>query len=80
MENIICCHCGAMEGFYVKETVKGVSTPHYTKNGHYANENSHIYNYLTHSGGEKAYCLVCDKYIGKSQDLISGLTEEDAML
>ncbi|MGY3717166.1 hypothetical protein ACWE42_16770 [Sutcliffiella cohnii] len=77
MTDIICPHCDSKEGFYTKEQVKGTATPHYTKNGHYAIENGHIYDSLTHSGGKRAYCIDCHKYIGKSEDLISGLLEEE---
>lgn len=74
---ITCPHCESQEGFYTKEQVKGTSTPHYTKEGHYATENGHIYDYLNHSGGKRAYCIICQKYIGKSADLITGKIEED---
>ncbi|MCM3239076.1 hypothetical protein M3589_15235 [Heyndrickxia oleronia] len=77
MAVIICPHCESQEGFYTKEQVRGIATPHYTKEGHYAIDNSHIYDSLTHSGGKRAYCVVCKKYIGKSEELISGLIEEE---
>lgn len=78
MAAIICPHCESQEGFYTREQVRGTATVRYTEQGHYASENGHIYDYLTHSGGKNAYCLDCKKYVGKSADLISGLSEEDS--
>ncbi|MCM3180203.1 hypothetical protein [Cytobacillus horneckiae] len=72
---ITCPHCHAQEGFFLKEQVYGTAEPHFTKEGHYAIENGHIYDSLTHKGGKLAYCRNCQKSIGKSKDLISGLAE-----
>lgn len=77
MTVVICPHCESQEGFFTKEQVRGISTPYFTKEGHYAIENGHVYDGLIHSGGKRAYCLDCKKYIGKSVDLISGLCEEN---
>lgn len=78
MAVITCPHCESQEGFYTKEQVTGPSEPHYTNEGHYAAENGHIYDSVSHSGGKRAYCIVCKKYIGKSADLISGVAEDNA--
>ncbi|GAF66421.1 hypothetical protein BTS2_3322 [Bacillus sp. TS-2] len=77
MPIITCPHCKEQEGFYLKEQVRGSSEPHFTKEGHYANKNGHIYESLNHSGGKRAYCMNCNGYIGKSVELISGLSEEE---
>ncbi|MFC5587467.1 hypothetical protein ACFPRA_00910 [Sporosarcina soli] len=79
MTVITCPHCESQEGLYTKERVTGPSTPHYTKEGHYAEGNGHIYESVIHSGGKRTYCIVCKEYIGKSENLISGLTEEEAL-
>lgn len=75
--SIKCPRCKSDRGFYTKEQVRGTATPRYTKDGHYARINEHLYDSLIHSGGKNAFCLKCDSYIGKSENLISGLTEED---
>lgn len=36
-----------------------------------------MYDYLNHSGGKIAYCMSCNKSIGKSEDLKSGKREEE---
>ena len=77
MKIITCPHCAAQSGFYIKEQVRGVSSPNFTKEGHYATENGHIYDGLEHSGGKLAYCLSCNKSIGKSNQLISGFNESE---
>ena len=71
MGEIICKYCGSNSGFYVCERVTGTATVYYTENGEYNKEQSEdMYTYLVHSGGKKAFCASCDKYIGKSKDLI----------
>lgn len=77
MKTIICPHCGGEYGFYLKEQVTGPAITHYTKEGHYAADNGQIYDSLRHYGGKISYCRGCDKRIGKSADLISGLLEAD---
>lgn len=74
--HVVCPHCGSQEGFYIKKQVRGTSITFYTNKGHFASENSQMYDGLTHSGGKKAFCKICDKYIGKSVDFISGLEEK----
>lgn len=73
---IVCKHCGAEDGFYVKERVTGIATIYYDNKGDYGEDQSAMYDYLSHSGGKKAYCQNCKKHIGKSEDLISGKTEK----
>ena len=66
---IICKECGSTEGFYVNERVSGVAIIYYDREGNYGTENYSIYDNMRHSGGKKAYCKSCDKYMGKSIDL-----------
>lgn len=68
---IICKHCGAEDGFYVKERVTGVAVIFYNDNGDYEEDQGDMYESLTHSGGKKAYCQSCTKYMGKREELIS---------
>lgn len=73
---IECPHCESTEGFYTKETVTGTATIYYTENGDYAKDQTEMYS-LSHKGGKRAYCVQCNKIIGKSEDLISGKSELD---
>lgn len=77
MEVATCPYCESQEGFFTKEQVRGTANPHYTKEGHYAKENGHIYDHLNHSGGKRAYCIICQKCIGKTENLVSGFPEEN---
>lgn len=77
MKSIVCPHCGGEHGFFLKEQVRGSAITHYTKEGHYCTENGQIYESLKHYGGKVAYCIRCEKHIGKSADFISGLLESD---
>ena len=71
MSKIICKYCGSNSGFYVQERVTGKATVYYTENGEYhEGQQEDMYTHLVHSGGKKAYCDSCHKYIGKSKDLI----------
>ena len=79
MSVIVCPHCKAVEGFYVRERITGIATINYTELGDYASEQSSMYDYLNHSGGKNAYCVKCEKYIGKSEKLKSGIAEDDRM-
>lgn len=74
---IICPHCNANDGFYVREQVTGTATVYYTNKGDYANENGQIYDSLVHKGGKLAYCSSCSKIIGKSDKLKSGNVEKE---
>lgn len=73
---IICPHCKAEDGFYVKERVVGKTQVFYTAKGEYREENGGIYDGLQHYGGKFAYCTNCHKNIGKSDSLKSGEMEE----
>ncbi|MFC7686629.1 hypothetical protein [Ureibacillus sp. GCM10028918] len=75
--SIVCPHCNAKSGFYIKETVTGTAYTYYTEKGDYAIDQTKMYTYLNHIGGKIAYCVECKKRIGKSKDLISGKTEEN---
>lgn len=77
MSVITCPHCNAQHGFYVKEQVRGTAIVRFNKSGHYALDNGEIYDGLRHFGGVNAYCQMCDKYIGKKDDLISGEAAAD---
>ena len=70
MSTIICKHCGDDSGFYVKERVTGTVAVYYTEEGKYHEDQTDMYEHLSHVGGKKAYCSSCHKYIGKSEDLI----------
>lgn len=72
---ITCKHCGAGEGFYTRQQVSGTAVFHYTKEGHLCSENGQAHEELRYKGGKNAYCLQCDRIIGKSDDFISGLEE-----
>lgn len=76
MNVIICPHCKAKEGFYVKERVTGTATIIYTELGDYASQQDGMYDYLYHSGGKIAYCINCKKSLGKAEKLKSGVFEE----
>ncbi len=78
MSAIICPHCKAEEGFYVKGRVTGIAKIYYTELGDYAEEQSSMYDYLNHSG-KNAYCVECEKYIGKADYLKSGIAKVDRM-
>lgn len=68
---IICPHCHANEGFYVKEQVRGTAVVFYDNEGFYDDDHqTAMYDNLSHSGGKLAYCQNCDKTIGKSVKLI----------
>lgn len=77
MKPIVCQHCGSERGFFIKEQVRGSAIIHYTKEGHYCKENGQVYDSVRHFAGKLAYCLSCEKRIGKSAELISGLNESD---
>jgi len=79
MSVIKCPHCKAEEGFYVRERITGTATILYTELGDYATEQSSMYDYLQHSGGKIAYCVNCEKSLGKPEKLKSGMAEEDRM-
>jgi len=73
---IVCRHCNASEGFYVRERVVGTSTMYYTNTGDCKVDQHSMYDNLKHSGGKIAYCTNCHKSIGKSENLKSGNVEE----
>lgn len=75
---IICKHCGASDGFYRRERVQGTAEFHYTNKGDYANENGQAHEGIKYSGGKNAYCLSCNRIMGKSEDFISGMEEGDS--
>ncbi|MDW0112227.1 hypothetical protein QT711_03455 [Sporosarcina saromensis] len=77
MGKIICPHCNQSEGFYAKERVSGTATVHYTENGDWALDQSDMYASLQHSGGKRAYCNQCHKYIGKTDELKTGNIEQE---
>ncbi|NRG48370.1 hypothetical protein HRF87_27180 [Bacillus sp. CRN 9] len=74
---IVCKYCGSENGFYTEERVTGRATIYYKGNGYMRADQGSMYDSLTHSGGKKAYCRDCFKYIGKSEKLISGNREID---
>jgi len=76
LSKITCPHCNSNGGFYTKETVRGSTVVYYTENGDYAEDQTEMYSHLQHSGGKIAYCVYCNKRIGKSENLISGKDEE----
>ncbi|MFC9539925.1 hypothetical protein ACFTQ7_08560 [Lysinibacillus sp. NPDC056959] len=75
---IVCRHCNASEGFYVRERVSGSSTTYYTKTGDFMADQSSMYDHLNHHGGTVAYCMNCHKAMGKKEDFESGDVEKEA--
>jgi len=75
---IICKHCGSERGFYTLQRVHGLAEVHYTNKGDYAEDNGQMHEGIYYTGGKKAYCLSCTRFIGKSEDLISGMEEGDS--
>lgn len=74
---IICPHCHANDGFYVKEQVRGTAAIYYNNKGDYEFVQTSMYDNLSHSGGKLAYCQNCDKTIGKSKELKSRNIEKE---
>lgn len=74
---IICKHCGEGVGFYTKQQVRGVAKMYYTNEGHVQEDNGRMHDHLFYIGGKNAYCIACNKILGKSEELISGDQEED---
>ncbi|UTV34853.1 hypothetical protein [Bacillus altitudinis] len=76
-ETIVCKHCGSDEGFYTLERIYGNAMVCYNARGDILLDQHSMYDNVRHSGGKRAYCYLCHKIIGKSEDLISGEEEKD---
>lgn len=74
---IVCRHCNASEGSYVKERVSGSATTYYTRTGDFRADQSTMYDGLNHHGGTIAYCMNCNKSIEKKEDFESGNVEKE---
>lgn len=70
-----CPFCGYDE-FYVKQRVTGYSTFFERYDGEEADDNSQMYDSLIFHGGEKAYCVNCDRYIGNKEKNVIGKNAE----
>ena len=77
MSVIKCKHCGAEDGFYTRQRVKGSATFRYTKEGHHAKDNGDMHEGIWYEGGVWAYCESCNKVLGRSENLVTGRNEQD---
>lgn len=73
---IICKHCGESAGFYTRQQAHGLVVVNYTNTGDMRDENGTMHDDLFYTGGKNAYCRACDRYLGKTEDLVTGETEE----
>ncbi|EAC8423385.1 hypothetical protein Y391_02565 [Listeria monocytogenes] len=73
---LICKNCGSKNGFYAPEKiVAGSVITTYNSDGTLGN-NSEMYDNLITSVGKRAYCVDCDSYVGKTDNLIAGEASE----
>lgn len=69
MTTLVCKHCDAEDGFYVKEHYSGTCNVRYNADGTFMEDgmNGGLYDNANHKGGKVAYCINCHRSLGKSE-------------
>ncbi|EAA0044690.1 hypothetical protein ARP93_06750 [Listeria monocytogenes] len=73
---LVCKICGSKNGFYApEEIVAGSVIGTYNSDGTWG-DNSVMFDSLITRVGKRAYCVDCDSYVGKTDNLIAGEVAE----